>query len=145
VERSNLRKLNELEVRKLYQIKISNMFTVLENLSDNEDINKTLENIKEIVRTPLIRVLGLYKFKEYKLWFDEICLIFLDQRKQSTMQWLHYPNQNNVRHEAFRYLFIHSIPSNDRSKASSKTVPPHSAIQSLLLQMSASSPIPKAV
>jgi hypothetical protein len=34
---------------------------------------------------------------------------------------------------------IHSILSNDRSKASSKTVPPHSAIQSLLLQMTASS------
>jgi hypothetical protein len=53
VERSNLRKLNELEVRKQYQIRISNMFAVLENLSDNEDINRALENIKEIVRTPL--------------------------------------------------------------------------------------------
>jgi hypothetical protein len=92
VERSNLRKLNGLEVRKQYQIKISNMFAVLENLCDNEDIDRAWENIKEIVRTPLIRVVGLYKFKQYKLWFDEICLIFLDQRKQATMQWLHYPN-----------------------------------------------------
>jgi hypothetical protein len=35
------------------------------------------------------------------------------------------------------HSFIHSIMSNDRSKASSKTVPPQSAIQSLLLQMTA--------
>ena len=40
MERFNLRKLNELEVRKQYQIKISNNLAVLENLSDREDINK---------------------------------------------------------------------------------------------------------
>jgi hypothetical protein len=32
VERFNLKKLNELEVRKQYQIKVSNRFTALENL-----------------------------------------------------------------------------------------------------------------
>jgi hypothetical protein len=40
VERFNLKKLNELEVRKQYQIQISNMFAGLENLSDSEDINR---------------------------------------------------------------------------------------------------------
>ena len=39
VERFNLKNLNELEVRKQYQIKMSNRFAALENLSDNEDIN----------------------------------------------------------------------------------------------------------
>ena len=39
-ERFNLRKLNELEVRKQYQIEITNMFAALENLSDDEDINR---------------------------------------------------------------------------------------------------------
>jgi len=39
VERCNLRKLNELEVRKQYQIKILNRFAALENLSDSEDIH----------------------------------------------------------------------------------------------------------
>ena len=43
-----LRKLNELEVRKLYQIEITNRFAALGNLSDNEDINRTWENIKRI-------------------------------------------------------------------------------------------------
>jgi len=37
-ERFNLRKLNELEVMKQYQIEITNRFAALENLSDNEDI-----------------------------------------------------------------------------------------------------------
>ena len=39
-ERFNLRKLNELEVRKQYQIEITNRFAPLENLSDDEDINR---------------------------------------------------------------------------------------------------------
>ena len=45
VEIFNLRKQSELEVRKLYQIKISNRFTNLENLNDSEDINRAWENI----------------------------------------------------------------------------------------------------
>ena len=44
-ERFNLRKLNELEVRKHYQIEITNRFAALENLSDGKDINKARENI----------------------------------------------------------------------------------------------------
>jgi len=34
-EKFNLRELNELEVRKQYQIKISSRFAALENLSDS--------------------------------------------------------------------------------------------------------------
>ena len=43
--------------------------------------------------------------------------------------------------------FIHSfsILSDDRSKASSKTMPPYSAMQSLLLQMRISSPVLKVI
>jgi len=51
VERFNLSKLNELEVRKQYQIKISNRFAVLKKLNDSEGINRALENMKENVRT----------------------------------------------------------------------------------------------
>jgi hypothetical protein len=39
VERFNLRKLRELEVRKQYQIKIPNRCAALENLNDSQDIN----------------------------------------------------------------------------------------------------------
>jgi len=49
-ERFNLRKLNELEIRKQYQIEISNSFANLENLSDGEDINRAWENIKENIK-----------------------------------------------------------------------------------------------
>ena len=44
-ERFNLRKIYELEVRKEYQIEISNRFAALENLRDDEDINGAWENI----------------------------------------------------------------------------------------------------
>jgi hypothetical protein len=40
VERFNLRKLSELEVRRQYQIKISNRFAALESLTDSENINR---------------------------------------------------------------------------------------------------------
>jgi flagellar biosynthesis/type III secretory pathway chaperone len=51
VERFNVRKLNQLEVRKQYQITTSNSSAILENLSDNEDINRAWENIKENIKT----------------------------------------------------------------------------------------------
>jgi hypothetical protein len=38
MERFNLRKVNEMEVRKQYKIKISNRFAALDNLNDCEDI-----------------------------------------------------------------------------------------------------------
>ena len=47
----NLRKLSELEVRKEYQIEISNKSAALENLNDNEDINRAWENTKENIKT----------------------------------------------------------------------------------------------
>jgi endonuclease/exonuclease/phosphatase family metal-dependent hydrolase len=45
VERFNLKRLVELEVRKQYQIKISNRFASLGNLNISEDINKAWEDI----------------------------------------------------------------------------------------------------
>ena len=45
-ERFNLRKLKELEVRKPYQIVITNRFAALENLRDDEDINWSWESIQ---------------------------------------------------------------------------------------------------
>jgi hypothetical protein len=45
-----LGKLNELQARKQYHIKISNRFLVLDNLSDSEYINRTSENIKDNIK-----------------------------------------------------------------------------------------------
>jgi hypothetical protein len=46
-----LRKLNEPEVREQYQIEIRNSFAALENLCDDEDVDRTWGNIKEIIKT----------------------------------------------------------------------------------------------
>jgi len=45
-QRFNLRMLNEPEVRERYQIEITNRFIALENLNDDEDVNRIWENIK---------------------------------------------------------------------------------------------------
>jgi len=56
----NLRKLNELEVRQQYQIEITNRFAALEDVSDGEDINRALENIKDNIKTSAKESLGLH-------------------------------------------------------------------------------------
>jgi len=50
VERNILRKLNELEVMKRYQIKVSYGSAALEDLSASEDTNRAWENIKENIK-----------------------------------------------------------------------------------------------
>jgi hypothetical protein len=59
VDRFNLRKLSELDVRKQYQIKTSEKFASLENLNDSEDINRARDNIKETIKTSTKESLGL--------------------------------------------------------------------------------------
>jgi hypothetical protein len=110
VEIFYLKKLSELDVRKQYQIKISNRFAFLENLNVSEDINRSGENIKESIKISAKESLELYGKKQHKPWFDKECSKFLDERKQAKMQCLQNPNQsnvdnlNNVRREASRYF-----------------------------------------
>jgi hypothetical protein len=40
MDRFNLKKLNEVEVKEQYQVTIKNRFSALENLEDNGDINR---------------------------------------------------------------------------------------------------------
>jgi len=109
-QRFNLRKLNELEVRKHYQIEITNRLAALENLNNDEDVNRTWENTKVNIKTSEKGSLGLHELKQHKPWFDEECLGFLDQRKEAKMQWVQDPSQsnvdnlNNVRHEVSRHF-----------------------------------------
>jgi hypothetical protein len=56
VERFNLRKLSELEVRKQYQSRISKRFAALENLNNSEDINRIGRILKRISKHQLKRV-----------------------------------------------------------------------------------------
>ena len=77
-QRFNLRKLNEPEVREQYQIEITNRSAALENANDDEDVNRTWENIKGNIETSAEESLGLHELKQNKPWFDEECLGFLD-------------------------------------------------------------------
>jgi len=85
VERFNLRKLDELEVRKQYQIEMTNRYAALENLSDSEDTKRACGNNKENIKPSAKECLGLYELKQHKPWLDKECLHFLHQRKQAKM------------------------------------------------------------
>jgi len=108
--RFNLRKLNDLEVRKQYQIEITNTFSALENVSEDEDINRAWESIKENIKTSAAESLGMHEMKQHKPWFNKECLGILDQRKQVKMKWIQDPSQsnaenlNNVRRDASRHF-----------------------------------------
>ena len=110
MERFNLKKLSEIEVRKRFQIEISNRFAALENLYDSGDINRTWKKNKENIKVSAKETLGLYRWKQHKPWFDEECSQFLGQRKQAKMQWLQETNQSNLdklnsaRREASRHF-----------------------------------------
>ena len=54
--RFNLSKLNELEVRKQYQIEITNRFAALESLNEDEDVNRIWGNIKHNIQISAKRV-----------------------------------------------------------------------------------------
>ena len=94
--RFNLRKLNEPEFRDQYQIEIRKRFAALENLSDDEDVDRTWGNIKQNIKTSAKESLGLRELKQNEPWFDEECLGILDHRKRAKMQWIQVPSQSKV-------------------------------------------------
>jgi hypothetical protein len=72
-ERFNLRKLNELEVRKQYQFEITNTFAAMEILINDEDINRFWENIKGNSKASAKESLILHALKQHTLRFAEEC------------------------------------------------------------------------
>ena len=109
LERINLKKLSELEVRKQYQIDISNSFTALWNLNYIEDIRRVWESVKDYIRYPAKESIDLHEWKQHKPCFDVQSSQCLNQRKQAKMLWLQDPThntvniQNNVRHSASKH------------------------------------------
>jgi hypothetical protein len=65
----------------------------LENISDNEDINRAWGSIKENIKTSAKESPGLHEMKQHKPWFDDECLGILDQRKQAKMDKGSKPKQ----------------------------------------------------
>ena len=74
--RFNLSKLNGLEVRKQYQVEITNWFASLETLHEDEDVNRIWGNIKHNIQISAKEILGMHEWKQHEPWFDEECLGF---------------------------------------------------------------------
>jgi hypothetical protein len=110
VDRFNLNKLNEEEVKEQYQVTIKNKFVTLEILDDNGDLNKAWETVRENIRISAKESIGFCDSKSNKAWFNEECLKLVDGRKQAKLQWLQDPsvvnedNLRNVRREASRHF-----------------------------------------
>ena len=62
MEKFNFRKLSEVEVRELCQIKTSNRFSL-----DSEDTSRLGENIKQNIRVSAKENLDLYEQKQAKM------------------------------------------------------------------------------
>jgi hypothetical protein len=63
-ERFNSKKLNDLEVKEKYQVKISNRFTALENLRDDDDVdnNRYQESIRDNIKDTATETMGCYYY-----------------------------------------------------------------------------------
>jgi hypothetical protein len=110
MERFNLKKLNAVEGKEQYHVKVSNTFAALEDLDTEVEINSAWETIRENVKISAEQSLGYCELRKHRPWFDEGCSKLVHQRKQAKLQWLQDPsevngnNLNNVRREASRYF-----------------------------------------
>jgi hypothetical protein len=95
LERFDLKKLNDVEVKEKYQIEISNRFAVLESLNECFDINNAWESIRENIKASAKDNLGYHRLKHNKPWFDDECSKLIDRWKQAKLQWLQNPSQIN--------------------------------------------------
>jgi len=66
LERFDLRKLDDVEVKEKYQVEISNRFAALENLDESLDINSAWENIRENIKISANENLGYHRLKHSK-------------------------------------------------------------------------------
>ena len=67
----------------IMRLKLHIRFAALENLNEDEDVNRIWGNIKHNIQTSAKESLGMHEWKQHKPWIDEECLGFLDQRKQA--------------------------------------------------------------
>jgi hypothetical protein len=110
MERSNVKKLNEGDVKEQYQVTIRNKFAALENLKDSGDINRAWDNIRQNIKISAQESLGYRESKDRKPWFDEEGSKLFGRRKQTKLQWLQDPREANednlghVRREASRHF-----------------------------------------
>jgi hypothetical protein len=103
-----MKKLNNIEVKEMYQVKISSRFVALENLDESRDINSAWKSITDNIKNSAKENLRYHKLKHNKPWFDDECSKLIDQWKQTKLQWLQNPSQingdnlRNLRHKISR-------------------------------------------
>jgi hypothetical protein len=73
MQRFDLRKLNDAEVKEQYQVKITNRCAALYNSDDSVDMNRAWENIRENIKTSAKESLCHYELQQHKAWFDDEC------------------------------------------------------------------------
>jgi hypothetical protein len=95
LERFDLTKLDDVEVKEKYRLEISNRFAALDSLDESFDINNAWESIRENVKNSAKGNLGYHGLKHNKSVFDNECSELVDQRKQAKLQWLQNPSQIN--------------------------------------------------
>jgi hypothetical protein len=79
LERFDLKKLDDTEVKEKYQVEISNRFAALENLDESFYIKNAWESIiRENIKTSAKDNLGNHRLKHNKLWFDDECSKLID-------------------------------------------------------------------
>jgi lipoate-protein ligase A len=85
LERFDLKKLNDVELKEKYQEEISNRFAALESLDESFDVNNAWESIRENIETSAKDNLGYQKLTHNKPWFDDECSKLIDRRKQAKL------------------------------------------------------------
>jgi hypothetical protein len=66
LERFDLKKVDDVEVKGKHQVKVSNRFAALESLGESFDINNDWENIRENIKTSAKDNLGYHRLKHNK-------------------------------------------------------------------------------
>jgi hypothetical protein len=95
LETFNLKKLNEVQSKMQFIVKVSNRLAALEDLDTEVEINSALERIRENIKISAEDSLGYFELKKHKSWLDERCSKLLDQRKQAKLQCLQDPSELN--------------------------------------------------
>jgi hypothetical protein len=95
LERFDLKKLDDIEIKEKYQVEISNRFAALEVFDESFDNNNAWESFRGNIKTSAKDNLGYHRLKHNKPWFDDECSKLIDQQKQSKLQWLQNSSQIN--------------------------------------------------
>jgi hypothetical protein len=94
LERFDLKKLDDIEVKEKYQVEISNIFAALVSLDESVTLIK-LGRVLCFIKNSAKDNLGYHKLKYNKPWFDDECSELIDQWKQAKLQCLQNPSQIN--------------------------------------------------